>query len=95
MRLLISNVPADCPNELLQDWIDGHGFRTFGARLIRDAISGTSSSFAYVQLMDPARLDEAVRALNGKILLGSKLHVRRVVSKPSLVNEGASLRAAG
>jgi hypothetical protein len=95
MRLLVSNVPAACPDDFVKDWVEAHGYRTFGVRLIRDTVSGTSPSFAYVQLMDSARLDEAARALDGKILWGAALQVRRVVPPASVANSVTWLRAVG
>jgi hypothetical protein len=47
-RLLISNVPLNCSEEFLAAWIEARGFRIFKVNLIRDVISGTSPSFAYV-----------------------------------------------
>jgi hypothetical protein len=95
MRLLISNVPAGCPAGVLQHWVEAHGYRTFGVRLIKDDVTGTSPSFAYVQLLDPAKLDEAARALDGRILWGGVLQVRRVVPPASIVKSASWLRAVG
>ncbi len=94
MRLLIANVPAGCPDEFLKDWVEARGYMTFGVRLIRDSASGTSPSFAYVQLMDPSRLEEAARALDGQNLLGHSLHVRRVVPMSAVVRPAVWLKTA-
>ncbi len=93
-RLLISNVPADCPDSYLKDWVEARGYLTFGVRLIRDAASGASPSFAYVQLMDPSRLEEAARALNGQNLRGQALQVRRVVPMSSVVRPAVWMKTA-
>ena len=95
MQLLVANVPAECPDEFLKDWIEARGYKTFGVRLIRDAVSGTSPSFAYVQLMDSSRLEEAARALNGQRLWTHTIHVRPVVPLQSVFRGGIYMKAVG
>jgi hypothetical protein len=94
-KLLVSNVPADCPDDLLKDWIEARGYRTFGVRLVRDQVSGTSPSFAYVQLMNSSRLEEAARTLDGQKLWTHTISVRLVIPMPSIVRSAASMKAAG
>jgi hypothetical protein len=78
-RLLLSNVPIDCTEDCLRKWIEDRGYAVLNVRLILDAVSRTSPSFAHVQLPACAKLDEAERMLNGQILQGRSIHVRRVV----------------
>ena len=78
-RLLFSNVPVDCSDDFLKKWIEDRGYLVSSVRLIQDAVSRTSPSFAHVQLMACAKLDEAERMLDGQILQGRLIHVRRVV----------------
>ena len=94
MKLLVWNVPVDCPDDLLRDWIEARGYRTFGLRLIRDRAKVGSSSFGYVQLMDSTRLNEACRALDGQILWGQTIRVRLVASRSSLVRSAIWEKAA-
>jgi RNA recognition motif-containing protein len=77
-KLLLSNVPAKCDPEFLHKWVEARGYRTFGVRLIRDSVTGTSPSFAYVQLFDSSKLDEAARALDGQKLCGFTIRVERI-----------------
>src|SRR5437762_6815226 len=74
-RLLFSNVPVDCRDEYLRLWVEARGYRVSSLRLIRDLVSGTSPSFAHVQLMTSGNVEEAVRALDGQELGGGKVHV--------------------
>ena len=78
-RLLFSNVPFDCSDDLLRQWIEDRGYPVLRVKLIQDVVTGTSPSFAHVQLVNAAKLDEAERALNGQSLRGRPLHVSRVV----------------
>jgi hypothetical protein len=78
-RLLLLNVPIVCDAEYLMDWVESRGYRVFGVQLVQDLVSHTSPSFAQVHLMDPAKLDEAKRALDGLELRGNIIRARRVV----------------
>jgi hypothetical protein len=74
-RLLFSNVPVDCRDEHLRLWVEARGYRVSSLRLIRDQVSGTSPSFAHVQLMNCGKIEEAVRSLDGQEFGGRKVQV--------------------
>jgi hypothetical protein len=78
-KLLIANVPVECQDGYLRSWIEARGYRIFNVKMIRDAVSGTSPSFAHVELMDVTKLSEAVRSLNGRDLLGRSVAVAEVM----------------
>jgi RNA recognition motif-containing protein len=80
-RLLFTNVPVDCRDEYLWLWVEARGYRVSKVRLIRDQVSGTSPSFAYVQLMNAAKIEEAVRSLDGQDLNGRRVQVAPVVAR--------------
>jgi hypothetical protein len=75
--LLFSNVPFDCSDEQLRRWIEDQRYPVSSVTLIRDVVSGTSPSFAYVQLGPSVNLEEAARTLNGRTLGGRTLCVSR------------------
>jgi hypothetical protein len=83
-RLLFSNVPFDCYDEYLRLWVEARGYRVSNLRLIRDQVSGTSPSFAYVQLMNAAKVEEAARSLNGQELGGRRVQVARFTARPAV-----------
>ncbi len=93
-KLLISNIPAGCGESFLLRWVEACGYRVFKVNLIPDTISGASPSFAYVQLMDESRLDEAARALDGQVVSDHTLRVNRVVPLSAIVRPAAWIRAA-
>ena len=78
-RLLFSNVAVQCTQEYLKQWIEARQYEVSSVQLIQDTVSGTSPSFAYVQLTDASRLNEAARNLHGQSLLGSAVRVSQVV----------------
>jgi hypothetical protein len=76
---LLSNVTVECTGEDLRQWIEGHGYKVFSVDLIKDEVSGTSPSFAYAQLADSGKIQEAAGCLHGQTLLGRTIHVCQVV----------------
>lgn len=54
-KLLLSNVPVNCGDEYLRQWVEARGYSVSNVKLITDVVSGTSPSFAYVQLMNSER----------------------------------------
>jgi hypothetical protein len=80
-RLLISNIPPDCDDAYLTNWVEARGYRVFRITSV--------SGLAYVQLMDESRLDEAARTLNGATIGESTIRVNRLVPMRSLVRPAA------
>jgi hypothetical protein len=76
--LLFSNVPVECSDDVLTRWIEVRGYSVVSVRLIRDRVSGTSPSFAHVQLAGTTKIDDAVRDMDGQTLQGRTLHVKRL-----------------
>jgi hypothetical protein len=93
-RLLLSNVAVECSEGYLRQWIEARGYSVLAVRLIQDLVSGTSPSFAYVQLEDGNKLDEVARVLHGSILLGRQIRVCQVVPLQSSINPARNLAAS-
>jgi RNA recognition motif-containing protein len=71
-KLFLVNIPYNCSDRELQEWVESSGIETTSIRVIRDLVAGVSPAFGYVELKDEARLQEAIRLLNGK-RLGSQV----------------------
>src|SRR5436309_2357005 len=83
-KLLLTNVPVDCVDEYLWHWVEARGYRVSGVKIIRDQVSGTSPSFAHVQLMNAGKIDEAVRFLDGQDIAGRKIQVACIKLKAAM-----------
>ena len=66
--LFMMNVPYNCTESELKDWVETAGIPVRSVRLIRDLVAGVSPAFAYVDISEPARIAEAVEKLNGHII---------------------------
>ena len=89
-RLYIGNLPHLTAEDALQAWIEEHGFRVESVQVIRDLDTGTSRGFAFVELPQVLRAQEAVDALNGQKLEG---HILRISEARPLPTKGESGQA--
>jgi RNA recognition motif-containing protein len=80
-KLLFSNVPPDCHDEYLWAWVEARGYRVSSLKVIRDQVTGTSPSFAHVQLMNAGKIEEAQRSLDGQDLRGRKIQVAHLLAQ--------------
>jgi hypothetical protein len=75
-KLFLSNVPVDCEDGELRQWVEAHGFEVDSIRVIRDQVANASPAFGYVALRDKHYELDAVRILNGQKIKGRALDVK-------------------
>lgn len=63
--LFMVNVPHNCSDEELTQWVQSSGIEVQRVRVIRDLVSGVSPSFAYVDITEQMPIADAVQKLNG------------------------------
>ena len=76
-ELFISNVPYDCQDAELGQWVESNGFPVHSVRVVRDVVSGISPAFGYIALRNNDRESEAIRVLNGTSLKGRIIQVKK------------------
>jgi len=64
--LFLVNVPHNCSDTELVEWIESSGITVKKVRVIRDLVAGVSPSFAYVDIEENIAVVDAVRTLNGQ-----------------------------
>src|SRR5215471_10030858 len=64
--LFLVNVPHNCSDTELVEWIESSGITVKKVRVIRDLVAGVSPSFAYVDIEENIAVADAVRTLNGQ-----------------------------
>jgi len=64
--LFMTNVPYNCSDSELSDWVRSSGIEVKSIRMIRDLVSGVSPAFAYVDIDERVRTADAVAKLNGR-----------------------------
>jgi RNA recognition motif-containing protein len=63
--LFMVNVPHNCSDQELSEWVQSSGIEVKRVRLIRDLVAGVSPSFAYVEIQGEIPVADAVQKLNG------------------------------
>jgi len=66
--LFLVNIPHNCTDAELTEWVESSGIPVNKVRVVRDLVAGVSPSFAYVEINERLPLAEAVRKLNGRNL---------------------------
>jgi hypothetical protein len=61
--LFLVNVPHNCSDTELVEWIESSGITVKKVRVIRDLVAGVSPSFAYVDIEENIPVADAVRTL--------------------------------
>ena len=65
-KLFFINIPYNCSDRELQEWVESRGIQTRSIRIVRDLVAGVSPAFGYVELKDDSQIKEAISVLNGK-----------------------------
>jgi len=81
IELFFINVPYNCSDCELKEWIESRGIETLAIRIIPDLVSGASPSFAYASLKNEAQIEEAVSALNGQKMRNQIITVRQAATR--------------
>lgn len=66
--LFMVNVPHNCNETELSDWVNASGISVKSVRMIRDTVAGVSPSFAYVDIAESEGTKDAVARLNGQCI---------------------------
>src|SRR5262245_57026428 len=75
-KLFFVNIPYNCSDRELQEWVESRGVQTRSIRIVRDLVAGVSPAFGYVELRDESRMQEAISVLNGKKLRSQTILVK-------------------
>ena len=81
--LFLVNVPHNCSDAELIQWVESSGITVKKVRVIRDLVAGVSPSFAYVDIEETITIEDAVRTLNGQ-------HIRERTILVSEARRGAT-----
>jgi RNA recognition motif-containing protein len=73
--LFLVNVPHNCSDAELVEWVESSNIPVKNVRMIRDMVAGVSPSFAYVDIEGKAPIADAVRRLNGQNIRGRTIIV--------------------
>jgi RNA recognition motif-containing protein len=74
MNIYVGNLSYDVSEENLRQAFESFGQVT-SARIIKDKYNGQSRGFGFVEMLEQAQAQAAIKSLNGKELLGKQMSV--------------------
>ncbi len=73
--LFMENVPYNCSDVELVNWVRDAGLDVKSVRIIRDTVAGVSPSFAYVDITETVPIADAVTKLDRHFIRDRAIHV--------------------
>ena len=93
-KLFFVNIPYNCSDRELQEWVESRGIETRSIRIVRDLVAGVSPAFGYVELKDDTRISEAITVLNGKKMRNQIILVKEAQVQSTGAGRGMERRTA-
>jgi len=93
-KLFFVNIPYNCSDRELQEWVESRGIVTRSIRIVRDLVAGVSPAFGYVELKDDTQIQEAISVLNGKRMRNQTILVKEAQVQSTGVGLGMERRTA-
>ena len=93
-KLFLVNIPYNCSDRELLEWVESRGIETRSIRIVRDLVAGVSPAFGYVELKDDTRTQEASSILNGKRMRNQTILVKEARVQTTGVGRGAERKTA-
>jgi RNA recognition motif-containing protein len=81
MKILIRELARTTTEAEIRDMFEGYG-RVQSCNLVMDPRSGSSKGFGFVEMPSPGEAKAAIKNLNGKIIAGHKIRVKKAEAKP-------------
>ena len=81
-KILLTNLPHDCCNDELQEWVESLGIEVVSTRVILDLETGVDPAFGYVEIKDPEFVKAGAASLNGRILRSNTIIAKPVQMVP-------------
>jgi hypothetical protein len=93
-KLFFVNIPYNCSDRELQEWVESRGIKTRSIRIVRDLVAGVSPAFGYVELKDDSQIQEAISVLNGKRMRNQTILVKEAQVQGAGVSPRMERRSA-
>lgn len=81
MKLLVRNLARTTTEEELCEMFESYG-KVQSCTLVMDAKTGTSKGFGFVEMPRPGEAKAAIKNLNGELVAGNKIRVKKAEDKP-------------
>jgi RNA recognition motif-containing protein len=91
MNIYVGNLSSDATEETIRQAFEAFGQVT-SARIIKDKYTGQSRGFGFVEMVEQAQAQAAIKSLHGKELLGKQISVKEAYAP---TGQGRSGRQGG
>lgn len=81
MKLLIRDLARSITEEAIREMFEGYGL-VQSCTLVMDQKSGTSKGFGFVEMPRPGEAKAAMKNLNGTIVAGQRIRVKKAEPAP-------------
>lgn len=85
MKLLIRNLARSTSESAIREMFEGFG-TVQSCNLVMDQKTGVSKGFGFVEMPRPGEAKAAMKTLNGKIVDGQIIRVKKAEKKPATPN---------
>jgi len=89
MKLIIRNLARSISEDEIQNLFEEYG-KVQSCNLVLDKVTGKSKGFAFVEMPNPGEAKAAMKNLNGKDIVHSKIRVKKAVAKKAEVEREES-----
>ena len=94
MNIYVGNLSYDVSEESLRQVFESFGEVT-SARIIKDKYSGRSRGFGFVEMLEQAQAQAAIKSLNGKEILGKQMSVKEARPRTNQGRQGGRMDYSG
>ncbi|MBE0510973.1 MAG: RNA-binding protein [Chromatiales bacterium] len=81
MKILIRELARSTTEAEIREMFEDYG-RVQSCSLVMDQRTGSSKGFGFVEMPSPGEAKAAIKHLNGKIIAGHKIRVKKAEPKP-------------
>jgi len=74
MNIYVGNLSSNVTDETIREAFESFG-QVASAKVIKDKYTGQSRGFGFVEMLEQAQAQAAIKSLNGKELLGKEISV--------------------
>lgn len=76
-EIFLTNLPHDCSDRELREWVESRGIQVRSTRIILDLETGVAPAFGYVEVQNAEIVKVGAASLNGR-----KMRTNTVMAKP-------------
>ena len=94
MNIYVGNLSYDVSAENLRQAFEAFG-QVISARIVKDKYSGQPRGFGFVEMLEQAQAQAAIKSLNGKELLGKQMSVNEARPRTDQGRQGGRMDSSG